>query len=47
LRRNSYLKGFIDEFWKKDFKKSQEQEGTDFYINNEKNFVTDYAASNA
>ena len=37
---------FVNNFWKEDFKASQDQEEDDFYSGNENNFVTDYAATN-
>ncbi len=46
LNKGSYLDDFINIFWKKDFEKSQNEEKNDFYINNENNFVTQYASSN-
>jgi hypothetical protein len=49
LYKDSYLNQFIEKFWKEDFKKIQsagEDEQLDFYSGREKDFVTDYAATN-
>ncbi len=46
LRDGWYLQSFINQFWKEDFKKSQNGEENDFYSWKEENFVTDYASTN-
>ena len=46
LNKDAYLNKFIENFWKKDFKASQESAENDFYTWKENNFVTEYAATN-
>lgn len=46
LNDDSYLHWFINSFWSKNFRLSQEAENNDFYTWNESSFVTDYASTN-
>jgi len=45
LNKNSYLNKFIKNYWVENFDDSQ-KEWNDFYLNNESDFVTEYASTN-
>lgn len=46
LNSQSFMKGFIDTFWKENFIASQDDQEDSFYLENEDSFVTEYAATN-